>query len=146
MFQFSPQDRVDVSVYTLALHVLLLRPEDLEEQISQACVRVPSRSQKASELAELETAQKALVALEHKRAHVPAHLLLSNLSEGVLRLLMQTIPSEKQSDPTSIYTFLKSTYGMSETAKAAAEGYAIRGRKLWTLNFELELGFPDSWC
>ena len=57
---------------------------------------------------ELESAQKVVTTLEQKRGQL-ANLLLSHLGENVLRLLMQTIPSDKQADPTSIFTFLKST-------------------------------------
>jgi hypothetical protein len=110
---------------SLGLDALLLRPEEVEEQISRVRTRArtsTSSAQADSAAAELE--MKSLAANEHKRAQL-AHLLLSHLSENVLRLLMQTVPSDKQSDPTSIYTFLKVTYGMSSTAKAAAENAEV---------------------
>ena len=47
--------------------------------------------------------QKVLTGLDHKRAQL-AHILLSHLSENILRLLMQTVLSDKQTDPTSIFT------------------------------------------
>ena len=64
------------------------------------------------EPAELESAQKALAALEHKRVQL-AQLLIHSLSESVLHLLLQTLPAGKQFDPTSIVAFLKSTYGLA---------------------------------
>ena len=108
---------------SLGLDALLLRPEEFEEQISQARARTRSRTAASSAQADSAAAElemKSLAANEHKRAQL-AHLLLSHLSENVLRLLMQTVPSDKQSDPTSIYTFLKVTY----VIKAAAENAEV---------------------
>ena len=123
IFQFLSFAGLKTASLSSGLDGLLLHPEDFEEQVAQARLRTQPSSRRgasASEPAELESAQKALAALEHKRVQL-AHLLISLLSESVLHLLLQTLPAGKQFDPTSIVAFLKSTYGLSDVQKAASE-------------------------
>ena len=111
--------RLKTASMSTGLDSMLHNPREIEEQIQAAKTKL-SLLKTRSESTEFQELAQKISTLEHKRAQL-THLILSHLSENVLRLMLQTVPSARHTDPAAIYTFLQTTYGMSDAQKSASE-------------------------